>query len=143
MHTAITAEVPGQAWRTILSRKHLPLQFAADFTPGVELHTSVTTAPIIGAERISAFLTATTSLFATFAFVRQTDGDGVSYLDWDATMAGGMPICGVTAIERDADGLIARIRIVHHPLQALMAYSARLAPALAGKFPAALFYQVA
>ena len=106
---------PGRDWLDVVSRPTLAA-FAAAFSIDPELSASVLYGSILGVIRIRAFFEATRAMYDRIVFIRETRVDERSFLEWVGSYRGA-PIEGVTILERDVDGAIARLRLFHLPHQ--------------------------
>ena len=120
---------PGRDWLDIVTQPTLAA-FAAALSIDPELKASVLGASICGAVRIRAFFAATRAMYDRIAFTRETGAHDRSILEWEGSYRG-MPIEGVTILERDAAGAIGRIRLFHLPYEQLVAFADDLAARLA------------
>lgn len=122
---------PGQAWLDIIKSASQEA-FAAAFTRGAVLDTSVASTPIVGAVAIRAFFDATRAMYDEIAFVHETRSGTRTHLEWEGKFAG-QAIAGSTILSRNAEGEIKSIRLYHRPYEQVVAFSAELARRLAGK----------
>ena len=128
---------PGQAWLDIV-KSATQEAFAAAFTRGAVLDTSVASTPIVGAVAIRAFFDATRAMYDEIAFVHETRSGTRTHLEWEGKFAG-HAIAGTTILSRNAEGEIKSIRLYHRPYEQVVAFSAELARRLAGKVDAEAF----
>jgi hypothetical protein len=120
---------PGRDWIEVVTQPTMAA-FAAAFSIDPQLSASVLQASIFGVSRIRAFFEATRAMYDRIAFVRETRDQNHSPLAWEGSY-GSKPIEGVTILERDATGAIARIRLFHLPYEQLVAFADDLALRLA------------
>jgi len=128
---------PGQAWLDIVKNPSEEA-FAAAFTRGAVLDSSVASTPIIGAVAIRAFFEATRAMYDEIAFVHETRSGTRTHLEWEGKFAG-QAIAGTTILSRNAEGEIKSIRLYHRPYEQVVAFSAELARRLIGKVDALTF----
>ena len=121
---------PGHSWLEIIKRP-TPEAFAAAFTKDVILDASVLPRPITGATDVRAFFGATQVMFDAIAFKHEVTTGSRIYLEWEGTFQGNS-IAGLTALKKDAAGLIESIRVYYRPYNVVVAFSADLARRLAG-----------
>jgi pimeloyl-ACP methyl ester carboxylesterase len=117
--------------------------FGDNFDPDIEFEATVLARRVKGRERVQTILGAASRLYEALKFTRRgKDGDH-SFLEWEARIVGGEPVCGVTILTSNAEGRIVRIAIHHRPLPGALHFSAALQKALAGKIEPDLFYSPA
>jgi hypothetical protein len=131
------ARGPGQDWIDIV-RKNGSKEFAKAFAENVVLDTSVMNAPCVGIETISAFFSATSTMYDRIAFTHETVDGAKTYLEWEG-QAFGMDVAGSTTLSRNGSGLIASIRLYHRPLHMVVKSSAELGRRLNGQVDPGLF----
>jgi pimeloyl-ACP methyl ester carboxylesterase len=117
--------------------------FGDNFDPDVEFEATVLARRVKGRERVQTILDAARGLYEAHEFTHKGKDGGHSFLEWEARIVGGEPICGVTILTSDAKGQIARIAIHHRPLPGALHFSTALQKALAGKIEPDLFYSPA
>ena len=115
------ASAPGRDWLDVVSRTTLS-DFSEAFSAEPELGASVLSTSILGAARIHAFFSATRAMYDRIAFTSETPVGDRSVLEWEGTYRGAS-VQGVTVLERDAGGAIARIRIFHLPYDQIVAFA--------------------
>jgi hypothetical protein len=130
---------PGQGWLEIVQRPTEPA-FAAAFTEGVVLDTSVAARSIVGAADVHAFFEASRGMYEAIRFTHETQAGSRTCLEWEGTFQGG-DIAGTTILAFDADGKIESIRLYHRPYDQVIAYSTELGRRLKGRIDAAIFPQ--
>ncbi|MFF3559273.1 alpha/beta fold hydrolase [Streptomyces sp. NPDC002574] len=114
--------------------------FAERFTEDVVLEASVLVLPIAGRDLVAPALAAASAIYESLEFTAEATQDSTTYLQWRATAFGGLPISGVTVLEKNADGKIVHAAIHHRPLGAALRFSAELRARLAGTIPSAHFF---
>jgi pimeloyl-ACP methyl ester carboxylesterase len=114
--------------------------FGAAFADNVRFEASVMKEIVEGRERVKTVLGAASKLYESLEFTRRAvDGDR-TYLEWDAKLAGGERVAGVTILTADPDGTITGIAIHHRPLSGLLRFSSDLAQSLNGRIESSLFH---
>ncbi|MEU6341694.1 alpha/beta hydrolase [Streptomyces sp. NPDC046977] len=115
--------------------------FAARFAGDVVLEASVLVRPLAGRELVATALAAASAVYESLEFIAEVTQGTTTYLQWRATAFGGLPISGVTVLEKNADGKVTRAAIHHRPLGAALRFSAELRDRLAGTVPSAHFFE--
>jgi hypothetical protein len=116
---------PGQSWVEIIIRPKLG-DFAAAFTASPVLEASILPRAIVGSDPIRRIFMATRSMYDRIAFVGEARLGSMTMLEWQGSF-NGHDIAGVTVLDRDTQGLIARIRLFHEPYDQVIAFAADLA----------------
>jgi hypothetical protein len=112
--------------------------FAAAFTRGTVLDTSVASTPIGAAAAIRAFFEATRAMYDEIVLVHETRSGTRTHLEWEGKFAG-QAIAGTTILSRNAEGEIRSSRLYHRSYEQVVAFSAELARRLVGKVDALTF----
>ncbi|MEU9150544.1 nuclear transport factor 2 family protein [Streptomyces sp. NPDC048417] len=115
--------------------------FGEAFTKDVVLEASVLTRPVEGRNQVKKVMGAASVIYESLRFIRETVNGPRTYLEWEATAFGGLPIEGVTILTKNADGQTLRAAIHHRPLGAALRFSAELRTRLAGEIDADYFHQ--
>lgn len=105
------------------------------------LEASVLTRPVEGRDQVKKVMGAASVIYESLRFTRETVDGPRTYLEWEATAFGGLPIEGVTALTKNADGQTLRAAIHHRPLGAALRFSAELRTRLAGEIDADYFHR--
>lgn len=121
-------DAPGRAWLALLGDE-IPA-FDEAFAADAPLTGSVLRAAVVGPAAIRMVFDATRRMYDAFAFVDEAPTAQGAVLLWRGGYAGA-PVTGATVIERDAEGLIRGVRLLHEPYDQVMAFSAELASRLA------------
>lgn len=100
--------------------------FAATFAPDVALHASALRRPLTGRDDVTYLMGEASQIYEDLEFVHEAGTDRLTFLEWRAHTHSGVPLEGVTVLERDDDGLISRVGIHHRPLDGVLAFSAEL-----------------
>ncbi|MFJ4985410.1 alpha/beta fold hydrolase [Streptomyces sp. NPDC088732] len=114
--------------------------FAARFAEDVVLEASALVRPIAGRELVATVLATASAIYESLEFIAEATQGTTTYLQWRATAFGGLPISGVTVLEKNADGKVTRAAIHHRPLGAALRFSAALRDRLADTVPSAHFF---
>jgi hypothetical protein len=125
------SDAPGKFWLEIVQRPTLAT-FAAAFTQGVVLDTSITRGPIVGAADVHSFFEASRGMYETISFTHETGAPPRTCLEWEGRFRGA-DIGGATVLSFDTNGAIERIQLYHRPYAQVLAYSTELARRLTGK----------
>jgi hypothetical protein len=133
-----TPNVPGAAWRAIISRES-PEAFASAFVKDPVLVASVANAAVYGAAAIRTFFKASAGIYETIAFTAETSLGHRTFLEWKGSALAGRVIEGITLIAHDAAGLIERIELYHRPLAIVLAFASELEHRLGETLGAKLF----
>ena len=123
-------DAPGRFWLEIVQRP-TPAAFAAAFTDGVVLDTSIARGRIVGPDDVRSFFEASRSMYATIRFTHETGAPPRICLEWEGSFQGA-DIGGATVLSFDTNGAIERIQLYHRPYAQVLAYSAELARRLTG-----------
>ncbi|MFD9003082.1 alpha/beta fold hydrolase [Streptomyces sp. NPDC059582] len=115
--------------------------FGEAFTQDVVLEASILTRPVEGRDQVKKVMGAASVIYESLRFTQETVDGPRTYLEWQATAFGGLPIEGVTILTKNADGQILRAAIHHRPLGALLRFSAALRNRLAGEIDTDHFHQ--
>lgn len=99
------------------------------------------TRPVEGRDQVKKVMGAASAIYESLRFTRETVDGQRTYLEWEATAFGGLPIEGVTILTKNADGQTLRAAIHHRPLGAVLRFSAELRTRLAGEIDADYFHQ--
>ncbi|MEU6572599.1 alpha/beta fold hydrolase [Streptomyces sp. NPDC046805] len=134
-----TPRVGQQRWTTAFAEKSAG-SFAEAFAEDVVLEATVLTRPVEGREQVKQVLAAASGIYESLEFTYDSSRGPRTYLEWEATAFGGMPIQGVTILAADDDGRIVRAAIHHRPLGAALRFSAELRARLHGHIDPAYFY---
>ncbi|MGW7427526.1 alpha/beta fold hydrolase [Streptomyces sp. NPDC054813] len=129
-----------QGWTNAFARKSATA-FGAAFTEDVVLEASIMTHPVEGRDQVKKVMGAASAIYESLRFTREAVDGPRSYLEWEATAFGGLPIEGVTILTKNADGQILRAAIHHRPLGALLRFSAELRDRLADEIDSDHFHQ--
>jgi pimeloyl-ACP methyl ester carboxylesterase len=117
--------------------------FTDNFDEAVVFEASAMTRRVEGRQRVATILGAASRLYESLEFThRAQDGDH-SFMEWQATLAGGERVSGITILTANAQGKIVSIAIHHRPMTGLHRFSSELRQALAGKIEPDLFYEPA
>lgn len=133
------ADDAAAGWRSGFSEKSSST-FAEGFAEDVVLEASVLARPINGRELVASTLAAASSVYESLEFTTEVTHDTTTYLQWKATAFGGLPISGVTVLEKNADGRVLHAAIHHRPLGAALRFSAEIRDRLNGTVPSDHFY---
>lgn len=115
---------PGAAWLAIVTRQTIQ-DFASAFCGTPVLEATVLPAPLIGTGAIYEFFRATRSMYDRIQFVQEMRSFTRICLEWEGQFQS-REISGATILTYGAGGAIDRIRLFHHPLEQLNAFSAEL-----------------
>ncbi|MFC7500510.1 alpha/beta fold hydrolase [Nocardioides sp. CPCC 206347] len=118
-------DVTEAAWTGAFEEKRDD-SFAATLAVDVVLHASVLYRPVVGRDDVSFVMGEASQIYQDLQFVHQAQSGHLTFLEWHATTHSGIALEGVTVLERDDTGLIARVAIHHRPLEAALAFSAEL-----------------
>jgi pimeloyl-ACP methyl ester carboxylesterase len=124
--------VTEEAWTGAFEQKRDD-SFAATLAEGVTLHASVLHQPVIGRDDVAFVMGEASQIYERLDFVHQAQSGPVTFLEWRAQTFSGVSLEGVTLLERDDDGLIARVAIHHRPLDGALAFSAELRERTVGR----------
>ncbi|HEY0800163.1 MAG TPA: alpha/beta hydrolase, partial [Steroidobacteraceae bacterium] len=114
--------------------------FEEVFAASVVFEASAMARRVEGRERVKTIMGMASRQYSALKFTRRTvDGDR-TYLEWEATIVGGVDVNGITILTTDTSGKIISVAIHHRPLTALLHFSSRLGGDLAGKVEPGLFY---
>lgn len=105
------------------------------------LEASVLTRPVEGRDQVKKVMGTASAIYESLHFTKETVDGPRTYLEWQATAFGGLPIEGVTILTKNADGQALRVAIHHRPLGAVLRFSAELRTRLAGEIDADHFHQ--
>lgn len=119
------SDVTEEAWTGAFEKKRDD-SFAATLAEDVALHASVLHQPVIGRDDVAFVMGEASQIYERLDFVHQAQSGSVTFLEWRAETFSGISLEGVTLLERDAAGLIARVAIHHRPLDGALAFSAEL-----------------
>lgn len=114
-----------EAWTGAFEKKRDD-SFAATLAEDVALHASVLHQPVIGRDDVAFVMGEASQVYERLDFVHQAQSGPVTFLEWRAETFSGVSLEGVTVLERDDAGLIARVAIHHRPLDTALAFSAEL-----------------
>lgn len=117
--------VTEEAWTGAFEQKRDD-SFAATLAEDVALHASVLHRPVIGRDDVAFVMGEASQIYERLDFVHQAQSGRITFLEWHAETFSGVSLEGVTLLERDEAGLIARVAIHHRPLDAALAFSAEL-----------------
>lgn len=137
--TPVNAHVP-RNWENAFTQKSA-MAFGEAFAENVILDASVLVHPVEGSDRVKKVMGAASSIYESLRFTQEVVNGPRSYLEWEATAFGGLPIEGITVLTKDEDGQICRAAIHHRPLGAALRFSAALRDRLAGEIDADHFHQ--
>jgi NADPH:quinone reductase len=137
---AITAPgVPSQPWTEAFASTSAA-RFGAAFADDVVLEGTNLRRPIEGREQVMHVIGAVNEIFESLRFTHEAGDDRRSYLEWEATAFGGVPLEGVTIVTKNESGEIVHAAIHHRPLGAALRISAALRERLDGVVDSSLFY---
>jgi hypothetical protein len=100
--------------------------FAAGFADDIVLDATTLAAPVIGSQQVAQVLATASSIYESLEFTAEAHDASTTYLQWKATAFGGMPISGITILDRDAAGKIVKAAIHHRPLGAVLRFAAEI-----------------
>lgn len=129
-----------QGWTDAFAQKSADA-FGEVFTEDVVLEASVLTRPVEGRDQVKRVMGTASSIYESLRFTKEIVDGPRTYLEWQATAFGGLPIEGVTILTKNADGQALRVAIHHRPLGAVLRFSAELRTRLAGEIDADHFHQ--
>ncbi|PBC92482.1 pimeloyl-ACP methyl ester carboxylesterase [Streptomyces sp. Ag82_O1-15] len=129
-----------RGWTNAFAQKSATA-FGEAFTEDVVLEASVLLRPVEGRDQVKKVMGAASAIYESLRFTRESVDGPRSYLEWEATAFGGLPIEGVTLLTRNADDQILRAAIHHRPLGAALRFSAELRDRLAGEIDSDHFHQ--
>ncbi|WP_405634652.1 alpha/beta fold hydrolase [Streptomyces sp. NBC_00056] len=129
-----------QGWTNAFAQKSADA-FGEAFTEDVVLEASVLTRPVEGRDQVKKVMGTASVIYESLRFTEETVDGPRTYLAWEATAFGGLPIEGVTILTKNADGQTNRAAIHHRPLGAVLRFSAELRTRLAGEIDADYFHQ--
>jgi hypothetical protein len=112
---------PGEDWLEIIMQPTLET-FGRAFVAKPELCASIFGSTITGIDGIRLFLAATRAMYDRVDFTAEHRFGPTTYLEWEGQYRGG-PVTGVTILERDATGVIKRIRLFHLPFGQLVMFA--------------------
>ncbi len=119
------SNVTEEAWTGAFEKKQ-DTSFAATLAEDVTLQASVLHRPVIGRDDVAFVMGEASQIYKQLDFVHQAQSGPVTFLEWRAETFSGVSLEGVTLLERDDAGLIARVAIHHRPLDGALAFSAEL-----------------
>ncbi|MFF4724171.1 alpha/beta fold hydrolase [Streptomyces mirabilis] len=126
-------------WRSGFSEQSAST-FAEGFAEDVVLEASVLVRPIAGRTLVASVMAAASAIYESLEFTAEASDATTTYLQWKATAFGGVQISGITILEKNAEGDVARAAIHHRPLGAALRFSATLRDQLVGIVPSDHFY---
>lgn len=118
-------DVTEEAWTGAFEQKRDD-SFAATLAEDVTLHASVLHQPVTGRDDVAFVMGEASQIYEKLDFVHQAQSGPITFLEWHAQTFSGVSLQGVTLLERDDAGLIARVAIHHRPLDGALAFSAEL-----------------
>lgn len=90
------------------------------------LEASVLTRPVEGRDQVKKVMGTGSAIYESLRFTKETVDGPRTYLEWQATAFGRLPIEGDTLLTKNADGQALRVAIHHRPLGAVLRFSAEL-----------------
>jgi pimeloyl-ACP methyl ester carboxylesterase len=124
----------GSDWKTAFSERSAQA-FGMAMADDVVLEAVALLQPVLGREKVKQVMEAASKIYEFLEFTDQASEGSTQYLQWKVAAFGGVPMKGVTIIQRDNSGLIAQVAIHHRPLAAAMKFSATLGEILAQQDP--------
>ena len=128
---AIAGKKQADGWRRAFANQ-TQASFADEFAADIVLEASTLAKPVEGKQQVSAVLAAASNIYETLEFTAEANSELTTYLQWRATAFGGVPIKGVTVLERNASGKIASAAIHHRPLDVVLRFAAEIRDRLSG-----------
>jgi pimeloyl-ACP methyl ester carboxylesterase len=138
-HCNTAAGVRAQGYTNALASKSADA-FAEAFADDVVLEASVLARPIEGRDRVMQVMGTASAIYESLVFTHEASAGPRTYLEWEATVFGGMAVRGVTVLTKDAGGRIVGAAIHHRPLWAALRFSAELGQRLTGTVDEEHFY---
>ncbi|MEU1183919.1 alpha/beta hydrolase [Streptomyces sp. NPDC005820] len=135
----LNADSAASGWRSGFSEQSAST-FGEAFAEDVVLEASVLVKPVTGRTRVASVMAAASAIYESLEFTAEASDSATTYLQWKATAFGGVQLFGVTVLEKDAEGKVARAAIHHRPLGAALQFSATIRDRLDGVVPADHFY---
>ncbi|MGW1727505.1 alpha/beta fold hydrolase [Streptomyces sp. NPDC002306] len=129
-----------QGWTNAFAQKSADA-FGEAFAEDVVLEASILTRPVEGRDQVQKVMGAASVIYESLRFTREAVDGPRTYLEWEATAFGGMPIEGVTILTKNADGRAFRVAIQHRPLGAVLRFSTELRDRLTGEIDADHFHR--
>ena len=112
---------------------------AEQFADVIVLEATTLAEPVEGKRGVAAVLAVASSIYESLEFTAEAQSESTTYLQWRATVFGGMQIEGVTVLERDASGKIVVAATHHRPLGPMLRFAAEIRDRLAGVIPTDYF----
>ena len=100
--------------------------FADEFADDIVLEASTLAEPIRGRQQVAQVLAAASAIYESLEFTAEAHDASTTYLQWKATAFGGMPISGITILDRDATGKVVKAAIHHRPLGVVLRFAAEI-----------------
>jgi pimeloyl-ACP methyl ester carboxylesterase len=123
-----------EGWRRSFADKS-QTEFAEQFADDIVFEATTLAKVIKGKQSVSTVLAAASSIYESLEFTAEAQSASTTYLQWRATAFGGVKIAGITVLERDATGRIAKAAIHHRPLGAVLRFAAEIRDRVAGAIP--------
>ncbi len=131
-----------QGWTRAFEQKSSSA-FSDAFAPDIVLEASAMDKPAIGVDQVRTVMAAASLLYESLEFKREVIDGSRTYLEWEVQAFGGEKIQGVTILERNDEGKIARVAIHHRPLGGALKFSAEMGRRLKGRVDDGMFYDAA
>jgi pimeloyl-ACP methyl ester carboxylesterase len=133
-----TAAVAGgkaaEGWRRSFAAQSQSA-FAEQFADDVVFDATTLAKTVEGKQSVATILAAASSIYESLEFTAEAQSASTTYLQWRATAFGGVKIAGITVLERDATGRIAKAAIHHRPLGVVLRFAAEIRDRVAGAIP--------
>jgi pimeloyl-ACP methyl ester carboxylesterase len=136
----ITGKEQAGGWRRAFADKD-QASFADEFADEIVLEASTLAKPVVGKQQVSTVLATASSIYESLEFTAEGQNGATTYLQWRATAFGGMPIKGVTILDRDDDGKISSAAIHHRSLDVVLRFAAEIRDRLSGVIAADHFLE--
>lgn len=129
---APAGRVREQGWTTAFDEKSADA-FTETLSPQVVLRASALRAPVEGREAVAQVMAAASGMYASLRFTHEARNGPRTYLEWEASLADGTELGGVTRLLADDEGRTVDVAIHHRPLDGVLAFSEELGRRLEGR----------